>query len=1218
MGFALGVKSIYYPSLHFRLNLFVFGFSGLMLLQKFKLSLLFALLVALCLGPVHAATAAPSALEAVQDVDAAYQAAPAPEEGASKSLFHPKTNAKKKSSKKHSKDFYDAHKSAPKDAHKSAPKKAKPAAVQADDLMNAMRKGIDPTAPPDAPMLVPAPATTTAPIAPAIAAQQPMQPIPSEKLFHPVSKDEATAELPPVTPKGGATVPVTAPVAPPDPVPAPVPAAATPPPVVQETKKEEPKKEEAKTGAPLLSDLNEAPEGAVDVKADEALAPAPSAKAPEPARAPVAPTASHIEAEAEPVKEAAKAEAMPEGFAKSRSLFSAAGDTKKRPGISHHKPAMAEPAPSPAPSEKAIEPHAALPPVAPPPPGVAPAASTEPMIKPVGEAIAESPKKSIWGAPTPEMSKGKVIFSQSADGTVVKAPAEPASTAGEVISTEEASSDKDVAQESKPEEKEEKKPQVKSETPADASAEAMNEATVNEGAPKEETTDTAKAPAASAAASAGHRVTTSAYNPAAGGVVHGSCGAVNGVGLAAKPASNLCTQGTASAVTGTKGNGGPWNWTCNGSNGGSTVKCSASVQVNGECGPANGSLSASPPPNKLCASGKATSITGSGPWYWSCFGDNGGVTAQCVVYTLVSGACGPANHIATGSAPTTGLCKSGHETAVIGDGPWSWSCTGSGENTTVSCTAPVLKEGACGEANGIGAASMPHSGLCASGNASAVSGTNGNGGPWNWKCTGENGGASVSCFAPVLLNAACGAAHGVGVAVAPAENLCGSGTASAVSGTQGNDGPWNWTCNGENGGAMADCMAPKKLDGVCGAAHQAGSSDAPITGLCNSGMPSAVAGTGPWQWSCQGAGGGITTTCVSQPLVHAGCGSAHGVSVTAPPTDHLCATGTPTSVIGSGPFMWSCQGANGGSAINCMAPLQVNGACGSADGVPVNIAPTGNLCRSGTASAVSGNGPYAWTCSGAGGGISTTCQAPIITAMPDPVPPPAATAPAPEVHVPEATAKAGNECTPSVKRWTITCQQGGYPSNYTGVIVGETQTLCPTGVERGVWLSNSCAAATDSAPVSPSPGKLETPASNHKVTDVLPHIAPMPAKQLDAPKKLYTPRYKQAPSATATEDMTTISFASTSEALDSSATNALDGVMNELNGNDKSIVTLNAYAATPADGDQQESRRMALARALAVRSYLMRKGLASNRIDVRAVGPASDNRGDDRVDIKVK
>ncbi len=1198
-----------------------------MLHQKFKLSLLIALFAALLCGVGVNAHAAPTAEEAVQDVEAAYDPTPAPESSTGRALFHPK----KKSSKKSSKDFVAAHS---KKLKKPVAKKTA-AAVEADDLMDAMRQSINPTAP----VLIPAPATTTAPVTsgmtPAEQAQQPLKAIPSEKLFHPKGKtiDKIDAiensagfgdALPPVTEKmsGAPSAPAAA---------APVPA-----PVAQEYKKEEvsttaskeaAKKEEVKTGAPLLSDLAEAPSGAEDVKADANAPVAPQAVPPAAPTPPPAAAPSTIEASPQPVKDAPKEMAaqpdeVPEGFAKPRSLFSSKSDKKKRPGISRtQQPASVEPNADVKPAETlpAVTPSPNGSPVPPPAPASPAPVSSEPMIKPVSDAAATPVKKGIWEAPNPEMTKGKVIFSQSADGTVTKAPTEPASISGDVISSEEAPSKAhdavpppEVAPKEEPvvEPKPETKPETKSEAPADTSAEAMNEApeasaSVDAPNPKAPQTSTVSSTASSAPANE-HRVTTSSYNPVAGSLIHGSCGAVNGVGLAAKPTANLCTQGTASTVRGK----GPWNWTCNGSNGGSTVNCSATVQINGECGPANGSLSASPPPSKLCASGKSTTITGNGPWYWSCFGDNGGVTAQCVVYTLVSGACGPANGIAVGVAPTSGFCKSGQETAVIGDGPWSWSCTGSGENTTVSCTAPILKEGVCGEANGVGASSTPTTALCSSGHASVVTGK----GPWNWNCKGENGGASVSCGAPMLLNAACGPAHGIGVTTPPSQGLCISGSASAVAGA----GPWNWTCNGENGGAMADCMAPKKLDGTCGPAHQAGSADAPVAGLCISGTPSAVSGTGPWQWSCQGDGGGITTTCISQPLVHAACGAAHGISVNAPPADNLCSSGVATTVIGSGPFMWSCQGTNGGSAVNCMAPLQVNGVCGGADGVPVNIAPTGNLCRTGTASAVSGNGPYVWTCSGASGGISATCQAPLIALQPAepvaPTPTPAAAAPA--VHVPEATAKAGNECTPTVKRWTITCQQGGYPSNYTGVIVGETQTLCPTNVERGVWLSNSCAAATDSAPVSPSPGKLETPTPSHKVTDTLPDIAPMPAKQLDTPKKLYTPHYKQA--ATTTDESTTITFAPTSEGLDGAAINALDATMSDLNGNDKSIVTLNAYAATPADGNQQESRRMALARALAVRSYLMRRGLASSRIDVRAVGPASDNRGDDRVDIKVK
>jgi len=96
-----------------------------------------------------------------------------------------------------------------------------------------------------------------------------------------------------------------------------------------------------------------------------------------------------------------------------------------------------------------------------------------------------------------------------------------------------------------------------------------------------------------------------------------------------------------------------------------------------------------------------------------------------------------------------------------------------------------------------------------------------------------------------------------------------------------------------------------------------------------------------------------------------------------------------------------------------------------------------------------------WNCKGGGSGITVSCSAPL--AENAEIPPAREHRPAQKAspEVPPATEKAGNECTPTVKRWTITCQQGGYPANYTGVIVGETQVLCPDQVGGGM-LSNSC------------------------------------------------------------------------------------------------------------------------------------------------------------------
>jgi hypothetical protein len=57
----------------------------------------------------------------------------------------------------------------------------------------------------------------------------------------------------------------------------------------------------------------------------------------------------------------------------------------------------------------------------------------------------------------------------------------------------------------------------------------------------------------------------------------GVCGASSGESLTVKPTTGLCTTGTASSVSGT----GPWSWTCAGSNGSSAASCEAFVASSG-------------------------------------------------------------------------------------------------------------------------------------------------------------------------------------------------------------------------------------------------------------------------------------------------------------------------------------------------------------------------------------------------------------------------------------------------------------------------------------------------------------------------------------------------------------------------------------------------------------------------------------------------------------
>lgn len=60
-----------------------------------------------------------------------------------------------------------------------------------------------------------------------------------------------------------------------------------------------------------------------------------------------------------------------------------------------------------------------------------------------------------------------------------------------------------------------------------------------------------------------------------------------------------------------------------------------------------------------------------------------------------------------------------------------------------------------------------------------------------------------------VINGACGSADGQTFVSAPTANLCLVGTPSAVAGT----GPWTWTCDGSGGGTNASCSANKSAGG---------------------------------------------------------------------------------------------------------------------------------------------------------------------------------------------------------------------------------------------------------------------------------------------------------------------------------------------------------------------------------------------------------------------
>jgi hypothetical protein len=233
----------------------------------------------------------------------------------------------------------------------------------------------------------------------------------------------------------------------------------------------------------------------------------------------------------------------------------------------------------------------------------------------------------------------------------------------------------------------------------------------------------------------------------------------------------------------------------------------------------------------------------------------------------------------------------------------------------------------------------------------------------------------------------CGSANGGTFTTAPTTNLCSAGLASAVSGT----GPWAWVCAGLNGGTNASCSANLKTWIVTPSAVGNGTISpntqqtvnhgttksftitptagytASMGGTCG-GSPSS--GTAPFTYITASITANCTVTATFTQIVVGACGSANGSTVASAPTTNLCSAGTASAVSGTGPWTWTCQGTN--NTAQCQANPLV-GVCGSANGGVFTSAPTTNLCSAGTASAVSGTGPWTWVCQGANS--AAQCQA---------------------------------------------------------------------------------------------------------------------------------------------------------------------------------------------------------------------------------------------------
>ena len=455
--------------------------------------------------------------------------------------------------------------------------------------------------------------------------------------------------------------------------------------------------------------------------------------------------------------------------------------------------------------------------------------------------------------------------------------------------------------------------------------------------------------------------------------IDASCGTVAGTTVGTIPTTGLCGEWAAGTVAETAS--GALSWTCNGYNGGTNTNCNGLLTINATCGTAHNSNVTTAPTINLCSKWQASAVAGTGPWTWNCLGYNGWDPVSCVANKPVDGGCGTANGWSTRTIPTANLCTIGTPSSVIVNGAgWSWTCAGQFGWNAATCGSNQIVDAACGTANNTNVTQAPTANLCTAGTASAVTGN----GPFNWTCTGQNGGNTATCTARLTQNATCGTANGTSPLQAPTTNLCADNSTPAVVANGTNTG-WTWTCAGANGGAAAPCTANMSENATCGQANGQTFATQPANNLLCTAVrfaPQNITQTAnAWTWTCAGTyNGAASNTCTATMQVTNGtCGADNGANLTATPT-LLCNTWNPTTVNGTGPWTWACQWINGWTPQNCTANLSVNGVCWWANGWTTGVQPVANLCNAGTPSAVAGGaGPWTWTCAWTNGWTTANC-----------------------------------------------------------------------------------------------------------------------------------------------------------------------------------------------------------------------------------------------------
>jgi outer membrane protein OmpA-like peptidoglycan-associated protein len=228
---------------------------------------------------------------------------------------------------------------------------------------------------------------------------------------------------------------------------------------------------------------------------------------------------------------------------------------------------------------------------------------------------------------------------------------------------------------------------------------------------------------------------------------------------------------------------------------------------------------------------------------------------------------------------------------------------------------------------------------------------------------------------------------------------------------------------------------------------------------------------------------------------------------------------------------------------------------------------------------------------------------------------------------------------PALPATTPTQSQPSAPTEQAAAPTGETtppaqpETM-PTEVPSPVQQPAEQAPAPEAqapapdTPAEPAPAPAETqtaetpPEAPPAATEATPQPEAQPQGEQQAAVAPETPPAAPAEGATPPAEggaalpagATRLLYTGESDDVPADATAKLDTIAQDMLANQDERIQVLSYAAGTED-TESKARRKSLARGLAIRSYLMKAGVPSTRIDVRALGNKAEGGPADRVDI---